>query len=302
MKKLLTKTVVFFAILFGFLIILFLLPATPKSKSYLLFADIDKRELLSKEQANRIIFIGGSNLSFGLNCQFIKDSLALNPINTSIHAGLGLYYMLDSYKQFLHKGDIVIISPEYEQFYEDYAYGEDVLIQTIIDVNPGDFTLLKPKHYYIHLESLPRILLSRVSISDYLYEDSGGIYERSSFNQYGDAVAHWSSDSFEFPANILKGHYNYKLVEYLKDFDKEMIEIGVKVFITYPCFDAISFDANVDKIHLHEKIIKESGVKILGTPGRYRFEKEYCFNSPYHLTKKGAEVRTLLLIEDLKHK
>jgi hypothetical protein len=301
MKKLLFKTAVFFAILIAFFALLYMLSPTPKSKCSLLFADLDKKELLRKNLSNRIIFVGGSNLSFGLNCQIIKDSLGLNPINTSIHAGLGLYYMLDNYKSYFHKGDIVVISPEYEQFYGDYAYGEEVLIRTIVDVNRENYKLLKLKHFKIHLGSVPKILLSKLSIEDYKYQCSGGFHERTAFNQFGDAVAHWNSTATGgYSLHVLEGDYNFKLISYLKDFEKDMDKIGVKVFITYPCFDAESFDSNIDKIRFHERQIIDSGMETLGNPERYKFKKEFCFDSPYHLNKKGAEIRTNLLIENLK--
>ena len=59
----------------------------------------------------------------------------MNPINTGIHAGMGLIYMLDHSIGFIRKGDIVVISPEYDHFYGNNAYGGETLLRTIFDVN-----------------------------------------------------------------------------------------------------------------------------------------------------------------------
>ena len=54
-----------------------------------------KCQLLEDAPAPRIIFVGGSNLAFGLDSQRIKDSLNINVINYGLHAGIGLKYMID---------------------------------------------------------------------------------------------------------------------------------------------------------------------------------------------------------------
>lgn len=54
-----------------------------------------KCQLLEDTPSPRIIFVGGSNLAFGLDSQRIKDSLNINVINYGLHAGIGLKYMID---------------------------------------------------------------------------------------------------------------------------------------------------------------------------------------------------------------
>ena len=51
-----------------------------------------KCQLLEDTPSPRIIFVGGSNLAFGLDSQRIKDSLNINVINYGLHAGIGLKY------------------------------------------------------------------------------------------------------------------------------------------------------------------------------------------------------------------
>ena len=52
-----------------------LLPATPRASKSLLVANLQKDSLLENTKPPRVIFVGGSNLSFGLNSQMIKESL-----------------------------------------------------------------------------------------------------------------------------------------------------------------------------------------------------------------------------------
>ena len=91
MKKFLKRIIVFFTI-FG-LIFLFgiFLPVTPGAKKNMLAYKIQKDSMLTNVKSPRIIFIGGSNLVFGLNSQIVKDSLRKNPINAGLAASIGLF-------------------------------------------------------------------------------------------------------------------------------------------------------------------------------------------------------------------
>lgn len=70
-----------------------------------------KCQLLEDTPSPRIIFVGGSNLAFGLDSQRIKDSLNINVINYGLHAGIGLKYMIDDISTYARKGDIIVFAP-----------------------------------------------------------------------------------------------------------------------------------------------------------------------------------------------
>ena len=42
------------------------------------------------------------------------------------------------------------------------------------------------------------------------------------------------------------------------------------------------------------------GFELLGYPERYRMNDSLMFDTTYHLSKKGVDLRTQLLIEDIK--
>ena len=122
MKKFLFKIFIFCIISVVVFSIVIFLPPTPKAKNYVLFSKIQKDSLLQNVPSPRIIFIGGSNLVYGLNSQLFKDSLALNSINTGSIATIGLSYMMDNTLPYIRSGDIVVIAPEYQQFFRSFAY------------------------------------------------------------------------------------------------------------------------------------------------------------------------------------
>ena len=53
------------------------------------------------------------------------------------------------------------------------------------------------------------------------------------------------------------------------------------------------------KIEFMYKKLKETDLKLLGNPIRYEVEDILLYNTAYHLNKKGVDIRTELLIQDL---
>jgi len=75
MNKILIKLLYIVAVPVFIIIASLLLPSNKSFKKSLMFAQLDKNKLLKETLSPRIIFIGGSNISFGLDSKKIKDSL-----------------------------------------------------------------------------------------------------------------------------------------------------------------------------------------------------------------------------------
>ena len=79
MKKFISKIVIFF-IIFGLIFVIGIcLPATPASKNNMITYKIQKDSLMEHTAQPRVVFVGGSNLVFGLDSDKIKKELNLNP-------------------------------------------------------------------------------------------------------------------------------------------------------------------------------------------------------------------------------
>ncbi|MGB2965393.1 MAG: hypothetical protein WBB69_15570 [Anaerolineales bacterium] len=278
-------------------------PATPRSTKSLLFSKLDKDILLENTPSPRLILIGGSNLTFGIDSSLFKQALGLNPINTAIQASIGLTYMLKNTIEYVRPGDIVIISPEYSQFYARYAFGEEELLRTVLDVDRQSLKTLNLNQWLNILEYLPRYAISKIKPSEYNFKENPfiGIYERKSFNEYGDVNIHWNHESIDFKTkDPIEGKFNDQVIKELLLFENQVLEKDAMLFITFPCLEEHTyqvFEENI--IQVEEELIK-NGFQILGTPPRYRVPKDLSYNTPYHLNREGAMYRTTLLIEDLR--
>lgn len=285
------------------------IPATPKTSTLFYSAKIDKDYLLKKTASPRLIMVGGSNLSFGINSRQIENSLKVHPINTGLHGSLGLKYMLDATIDYVKTNDLVIIVPEYNQFYGNYAYGEDgePLLRIACDLDSSTFKKLSIKQWLNMIQFLPKFTLSKLTWNEYVLKTSHQLnaYERNSFNQYGDVDVHWRPDwdrekVVVSPYGKMPGEFNDDIVEDLVNFRQQAEDKGASVYISFPGYQEASFANTKDEIIEIENKLKQKDFTILGTPERYRMPDSLIFDTPYHLTKEGADLRTQRLIEDIK--
>ncbi|MGN8072587.1 hypothetical protein [Mucilaginibacter sp. SG564] len=310
MKSFIRSVAIFIFLLVSFNILgILVIPPTAYVSNSLLSGKIKKDSLLRNTPSPRVILIGGSNVSFGIDSYTIKDSLKITPVNTAIHAGIGLMYMLSHTIPFVKKGDIVIISPEYEQYYGNLFLGSDELVRTIFDVSKSDYKYLTFDQW-VHLTpyiiqygyskyNLRNLYFKRIPI----YSPSDSVYLKSSFDKFGDATVHWKLKGITVPPEDIKNkgdQFNFDVIKQLKAFQAAAQQKGAIVYITYPGLQSSSFAKSVGQINQVSYELKKANFKLLGNPYQYRIPDSLCFDTKYHLIKKGVDMRTKLLIHDLK--
>lgn len=301
MKKFIYKIFIFF-IVFGLIFLIgILLPVTPASKNNMLAYKVQKDSLLRNVESPRIIFVGGSNLVFGLNSEMIKKELNLNPINAGLAVNLGLIYMMDDILPYIKAGDYIVLAPEYQHYYKNIAYGGNDLFRLLMDIERPGFKKLRKGHLPNMIKAAPVYFLSKFKPNQYFYNNENDVYGKHIFNEYGDSDFHWGLEQRAFPlVNPLRGKLKMSVIEEIKFFDKEISKKGGVLFVTYPGFQKSSYDLIKDKIENVQDALMESGLNILGTPERYTMPDSLMFDQIYHLSKKGVDLRTSLLLEDLR--
>ncbi|MEL4455479.1 hypothetical protein [Lutimonas vermicola] len=300
MRKFIVKTVIFFVV-FGLLFFVgIMLPATPASKNNMIAYKTEKDSLLMHVATPRIVFVGGSNLVFGLDSEKVKSELGLNPINAALAINFGLVYMMDDVIPRLKEGDIVVLAPEYQHYFGKQAYGGNDLLRLLMDVQPSGFSVLRKEHIPNLIKGIPIYFQSKFIYSQYFYEKEKDVYGRHIFNEYGDSNFHWNLETRGFPeVHPIRGQFNYELINEIKAFDKVIEALGGSLFVTYPGCDMHSLETIKAQVGQVKKELEASGLQILGDPDRYAMESDMMFDQIYHLSKKGVDRRTNLLIEDL---
>lgn len=301
MRKFIYKVFLFLLLIISFTVLGLFLPTTPRASKSLLMVSAVKDSLLKNTKSPRIIFAGGSNLSFGLNSQMIKDSLKINPINMGIHAGIGLQYMIKSTLRYIKKGDIIVLIPEYEHFYLDYNAGSEELLRMAFDVDISNLQLMSIWQLENIVSIMPKYATSKLNPTEYFNVVESDVYSVNSFNKYGDAVAHYGMQRRDFPpTQNFKNEFNVDVIEKLKKFQLDIERKGASLIVSYPAFQDISYANCEKKIKRIQKEYEVNNFSILGTPERYKCPDVMMFNTPSHLNEQGVDYRTKLFIEDFR--
>jgi len=281
------------------------------SKNSILGGLLDKHETLKKIKTEKIIFVGGSNISFGLDSKKIAAEFNKPVINMGVHAGMGLEFIMNDVKSYIHKGDVVVLVPEYENFYTDNFYGEMELVSVLFDVDPSGRNLVDWKQWQHLLKYMPTYAAKKIKnyiASPFQKQDLAreiDIYDRRSFNEYGDAYIHWAlPDQNYLPAKKNKGDEKIDtyVISFIKDFKNYTESKGATLVLLPPVIESQSYDNQANIIDQITVSLISNSISFSVEPNKYRFSFEYFFNSYYHLNKKGVDKRTQLVIDDLSGK
>lgn len=316
MKKLLVKSLILISLLFTSLV-LFVYFAPVERGNYLA-ADIDKRARLEKTSGDdgRLIFIGGSNLAFGLDSELIEKEFDEPVINMGLHAGLGLKFMVNEVKPNIRAKDKVIIIPEYKHFYGDWFLGGS----TILLLCKFDHSALKFVTFqqWLHLaqgtaltfirklfkSSIKSIYYSLTGVNGQNNNGQNNIYYRKAFNQYGDVISHLGIDKSPDKNKDLysdnKDAFNYSVVHFLNKFKEFVEKRNASVYFMYPPLPRYIYEKNESLIRDFQVKLRESlNIRILGKPTDFIFKNDYFFDTIYHLDTKGRNIRTKKVLDNL---
>lgn len=250
----------------------------------------------------RLILIGGSNLSFGVDSRILKDALKINPVNLGIQGSIGLSYLMRSALSSVQKGDVVLVVPEYNNFYGEFAYGAEPLLRLVMDVNRQDLKYLGFRHALCIAPFLPKYLVSKFNPSEYddKISTSEKIYARDAFNEYGDATAHWRLQPVPFaPEPVLNENFNEALISEMAEFNSALNARGARMFVSFPPFEEESYHHNEKQIMEVEEVLRKN-FRVIGCPSRYMFRRNQMFNTPYHLNGEAVKERSRMLAADIK--
>ncbi len=282
---------------------------------------IDKNNLLEKTNPPRIIFVGASNLAFGLDSKMIEKEFNMPVVNMGLHGDFGLGFILNNVKQNIQKGDIVVLAIEYyldKIFYKDVSYATVLYPKgkAFIDYDADYYSqeikhyvneaqIVRQKFFNFIFEKIIRFKEAKVYISTELNSYDTSVYSRNGFNENGDLISHLDKKPFE----ILTGGTKFQTQDYgesidrLNDFLVYVNDHGAQVYFTYPSYAKSEFEKNYKAISDFENQLKKNlKIEIISSPEDSALPDSLFFDSVYHLNIKGREIRTQQVIKALKEK
>ena len=267
-----------------------------------------KYERLKETSGKRIVLVGGSGVAFDCDSALMDDFFpSYEIVNFGMYAGLGTKAVMDLSENYIHEGDIVILSPEQsEQTFSDYFNGE--YMWQAADGAFGMLRDLKSENFEAMLGNFPRFALEKLNyVMKGQKPQTDSIYQKKSFNTYGDIELDTCRE------NILPNGYDVnqkvrftedvvqpEFMDYMNDWAKRLEKKGAVVWYRYCPVNKLSVE-DMDDLAAYDVFLRQKlDFPVIGNPENSLMEAEWFFDTNFHLNRPGKEVNTVQLIRDMK--
>lgn len=267
-----------------------------------------KYERLKETSGKRIVLVGGSGVAFDCDSALMDDFFpSYEIVNFGMYVGLGTKAVMDLSENYIHEGDIVILSPEQsEQTFSDYFNGE--YMWQAADGAFGMLRDLKSENFEAMLGNFPRFALEKLNyVMKGQKPQTDSIYQKKSFNTYGDIELDTCRE------NILPNGYDVnqkvrftedvvqpEFMDYMNDWAKRLEKKGAVVWYRYCPVNKLSVE-DMDDLAAYDVFLRQKlDFPVIGNPENSLMEAEWFFDTNFHLNQPGKEVNTVQLIRDMK--
>ena len=263
----------------------------------------NKVDRLYETEGEKIVFIGGSSLAFGLDAKLLSETLGKPVINFGLYATLGTKVMMDYARGAIGEGDIIVIAPEMNAQTWSLYFNAEAMWQAL-DGNFDDFRHLSKDDYSAMLGGFWKFASSKAK---YFTQDINiegmGIYRASAFDEYGFITNHRDKDYntmvggsnpdmvIDFNTDIISEEF----IDYVNEFTAYAESKGAKVYLgSCPMNEgALSLDVTLKTIEDYVSYLNEVfDCEVLGDPGNAIYTPGYFFDSNFHLNSAGATLHT----------
>lgn len=267
-----------------------------------------KYERLKETSGKRIVLVGGSGVAFDCDSALMDDFFpSYEIVNFGMYAGLGTKAVMDLSENYIHEGDIVILSPEQsEQTFSDYFNGE--YMWQAADGAFGMLRDLKSENFEAMLGNFPRFALEKLNyVMKGQKPQTDSIYQKKSFNTYGDIELDTCRENIlpngydvnqkvRFTENVVQPEF----MDYMNDWAKRLEKKGAVVWYRYCPVNKLSVE-DMDDLAAYDVFLRQKlDFPVIGNPENSLMEAEWFFDTNFHLNQPGKKVNTVQLIRDMK--
>ena len=258
---------------------------------------------------NKILLIGGSSLSFGIDLNYLEQLTGQNCAILGNHYGDGLLFQIEMAKSNLHSGDIVVI--EYMNYGLQSAEGE--LLLSGVGKRYDMFRFFPKEMLRPILQSYPGYFMKNLNYWRSWGYDPSEPYCLSVYDGRGNMAAYrgdcWIPEEYTLEVEEKYKYADFESFYYaidepfikrLNEFSDECEERGVTVLYTVPCYyEKAVHNGNYMELY-DQKLSELLNATLISKSNDYIFHREYIYDAIAHCNTAGAEYRTQLLYQDLQ--
>lgn len=269
---------------------------------------------LENTKGKKIVVLGNSSVAFGVDSALAEEllhaaGLDYSVCNFGLYGALGTKFMCELACNQIDEGDVVLFAPELEQqILSTYFSPEDAWYAL-----DGDKSMCRAFSKETK-KTLAAGYFSYAAKKYSLYQkgekvEGSGVYTRSSFDERGDLK------NYDRPYNVMPDGvdennpvrfdpelFTDEFVDYINDYAAALEKKGARMYYSFAPMnaEAIAFDELEKKANFYSRLEDKLNFPVISDIGDYILEKEWFYDSNYHLNASGMTVRTVQLVNDLK--
>lgn len=261
----------------------------------------DKVERLESIDEPKIVLLGNSNVAFGFESELIEESFGMPVVNMGLHAGLGNAFHENMAKLNVVNGDIYILC--HTQFTDDNKILDPVLAWTTVENHLELWKIFRKEDIFPMFLSYPTYLKRCLYLyaNEYGNKDDGTVYSRCRLNEYGDVDLERFC-SYTHNANSFNAEINDQTIERINELNEYLEERGATLLVAaYPIATGEMICPKEEVVAFQYELENKLDYLVISNYADYVMDEKYFYDTGYHLTTEGAEIRTKLLIDELKN-
>ena len=287
-------------ILFGGMLLCYMNYVLPQYDGGYNSSLVDKAARIESIDGPKIVLLGNSNLSFGIDSSLIEEQMGMSVVNMGLHGGAGNVFHEEMGKLNVCEGDIYVVC--HTGYSDSDVIQDPMIVWTSIENHYDLWKLLRGKDIRPMIMEFPTYLKKSLDLfaSGTGNIDGGYVYSRSAFNEYGD-IALPREETFEFTEDIVVPGINDITVNRLNELNRYLEARGATLLVAaYPVANGI-FTADAQEfLDFQENLATQLECPVISNFVDYMFDYSYFFDTNVHLNSAGAKLRTEQLIADLK--
>lgn len=266
-------------------------------------AIIDKQRRLESLPPGKVILVGGSNLAFGIDSRLLETTLGRPVVNMGLSGAVGIPFLLDQVRPYVSAGDLIVLSPEYELFFERPALTRPTCLQALY--------LPQPWRYVGRTGYLRCVVSTFGEVVQYNFtwalrkalgtndSPTDPVYSRGSFNRWGDVEAHLSRATklTEPPRETgrIEGKPDDDVLDAITRFARFAKRRGARVAFAHPACAASAYAPHLDALRALDRVLRQrlgGDVAFLSVPEDFFFPPDMFFDTRYHLNGAARAIRS----------
>jgi len=271
-----------------------------------------KSNIAKKIKEPKLVVVAGSNALFGISCKMIYEETGVNCVNGGTHAGVGIDYMLSRARDWVKPGDLVLLPLEYYHYKHD-GKPRTREIDLVFSRDPSYLNSVNSiaKFYFFSGISFDR-LQRGISAKFTPNPPWKSFYDAKNLNEYGDETSNLEAEMTKKHRHKIAWLQPHKLEGYIKSshgmrsiskFVDWCRKNNIQVIAVWPntiWFDVYREPRQQEFYQSIEDFYQRIGVKLLGKPEDFMYDKSMFYDSNDHMHDRGVRLRTKHLIELLK--